>query len=362
MQQALTVFLLFMALTTKSFAASWNTSQFNTEIGSVVSSDNALILAPNDSGQILLSVPANQLILEENYRVSFKFADQPPSQIFVIWRTDSSTELYQKKFLPMGKSQPSIDMIGIEGWTGTAASLKFGFFARPGQKVSLLQASASEPGISDHVKNILANWSGFMTWAAADVNVYTGTRESSSGPYPAQIFAGLTLALIVLYIALRRKKATWQGAGLIVLCSWLTLDSFWQLQLWRQIGETKTQYGGMSSHEKLLASEDAPFVQFADAARPFITGTDARVFIAGSSDYQTMVSAYYMSPANTFWHRHGPELPDARYLRTGDYIVLLRASEINYQAAVGAITLADGKQLKVREHMSDSVGALLEVL
>ena len=85
----------------------------------------------------------------------------------------------------------------------------------------------------------------------------------------------------------------------------------------------------MSSHEKLLASEDAPFVQFADAARPLITGPDARVFIAGSSDYQTMVSAYYMSPGNVFWHRHGPELPDAEYLRAGDYVVLLRASAIS---------------------------------
>lgn len=365
MRTIFTTFSLLIFLIAKSnlaTAENWPASQFKTEIGNVVSIDKALVLTSNPGGQILVSVPAQHLPLRDSPRVSLKFAGFPPAQIFVIWRTDTSQELFQKGFRSFGKNKVSFDMTGVKGWNGKASSLEFGFLVQPGQQVGLLEARVFQPGISDRINEVLDNWLDFKVWWAVDVNLYTGTSEFSVGPYPAQIFAALSLAFILLYLALRRGKSKLQSVALIVFCSWLALDSFWQLRLWRQLTETRAQYAGKTSEEKLASSEDAVFAQFAAAARQRITRPDARVFIAGMHDYQTMVSAYYLSPINSYWHRHGPELPDAKFLQSGDYILLLRASNINYQPALSTIQLDNGKQLKVQEHMSDRVGMLLEVL
>ncbi|MEP4146523.1 MAG: hypothetical protein ABJL54_04830 [Halioglobus sp.] len=365
MRTILTTFLLLIFLIAKTSLATaenWSAPDFKIEIGNVVSLGRTLVLTSNPGGQILVSVPVQHLSLRDNPRVSLKFAESPPAQIFVIWRTDASQELFQKGFRSFGKSKISFDMTGIKGWNGKASSLEFGFLVQPGQQIGLLEASVYRPGISDRINEVLANWLDFKVWRPVDVNVYTGTSEFSVGPYPAQIFAAMSLALVLLYLAMRRGKSKLQSVALIVFCSWLALDSFWQLRLWRQLAETRVQYAGKTSEDKLAASEDAVFAQFAAAARQSITRPDARVFIAGMHDYQTMTSAYYLSPFNSYWHRHGPELPDAKYLQSGDYILLLRASDINYQPALSTIQLDTGTQLKVQEHMSDRLGVLLEVL
>jgi hypothetical protein len=357
--------IIFAALAIQSLnvvANNWNAAQFKSEIGNVLSTKDAFSLTSNESGQILVSVPVNKLSLDDNNRVSFKFAGQPPAQIFIIWRNNRSQELRQKGFRSMEKSNPSIDMTGITGWSGSASSMEFGFLTRPGQQINLLEARIFRPGMTDYIYGTLENWSSFRPWEPVDVNVYTGTNEFNKGPYPAPIFAGVTLAFILLYWLLRRKKASYQGGAIIIFCSWLTLDSLWQWQLWRQLIETRAQYGGLSSQEKLLASDDAVFFTFVDTAKGVMKQTDARVFIAGSNDYQTMVSAYFMAPRNTFLHRGGPELPKAKYLQRGDYILLLRASELHYQSTAGLIHFPDGQQIQVREHLSDRIGSLLEVL
>ena len=355
-------FLFLITVSSISIAETWSAPQFKAEIGNVVSLDSALTLTSNPNGQILVSVPASGLPLRENYRVSFKFAGHPPAQIFLVWRVESSQELFQKGFRSTGESELSFDLTDVRGWDGKASSLEFGFLVQPGQKIDLLEIRAFRPGLSEKVRAVFESWLEFKPWRFVDINVHTGTSQFLVGPYPAQVFAVITLSLVFLYCALWRRKSKPQSIALIIFCSWLILDSFWQLRLWRQVTETRVQYAGKTSEAKVAASEDALFAKFAVDAAARITRPDARVFVAGMQDYQAMVSAYYLSPINTYWHRHGPELPDAKYLKPGDFIFLLRASAINYQPTLSTLQLASGDQLKVKEHVSNPLGALLEVL
>ena len=311
---------------------------------------------------MLVSVPANGLSLDKNYRVSFKFAGQPPPQIFVVWRTSASAEVFQHGFRPLENREPAIDMRGVKGWSGSASSMELGFLLTPGQQVILIETRIFKPDVTDLLKETWESWLFFEPWKPVDVNIYTGTRVFNQGPYPVPFFAAVALLLLALYAALRKRKASYRGAALLIFCSWLALDALWQIKLWRQVSTTMAQYGGIDSRQKLLASEDAVIVRFADACHAVIDEPEARVFIAGSNEYHTMLAAYYMSPNNTFWHRRGPELPAAEYLQRGDYIVLLGANKLNYQRNTGFIHFENGGRLAVREHFADNFGALLEVL
>jgi hypothetical protein len=363
--KTLTALLVVMSLATGSssvFANSWGAGDFKPVIGTAEVRDKALTITANDSGQALVSVPAESLSLNDNPIVKFKFASRAPSQIFVIWRTGKSDQLHQQGFRSMGKPQPSFDMKGVGGWAGTASSLEFGFLTLPGNEVSLLEAHVYQPGLSDQLAELIDNWTLFRNWRPVDVNVYTGTSEFSRGLYPAPVFAGITLLCMILYVILRRRQTRWQAMAILVFCGWLALDALWQWRLWQQVSDTREQYAGLDSQQKMLASQDAPFVKFAQASQALITRPDARIFIAGSSDYQTMTTTYYLAPGNTFWHRNGPELPDASHLQAGDYIVLFRATELNYQPSAQTLLLEDGSALQVRELLADRVGTLLEVL
>lgn len=365
MGKTLTALLALAALATGSssvFADGWDASDFKPVIGTGKHEGKALTITANDSGQAMVSVPADGLSLKDNPVVKFKFASRAPSQIFIIWRTGDSEQIHQQGFPSMGKPQPSFNMEGIAGWTGTASALQFGFLTPPGTEVSLLEAQVYEPALRDELEELIENWTQFRNWRPVDVNVYTGTSEFSRGPYPAPVLAGLTLLLMVLYGILRGRQTRWQTMAMLVFCGWLSLDALWQWRLWQQVSETRKQYAGLDSQQKMLASEDAPFVKFAQASQALITRPDARIFIAGSSDYQTMATTYYLSPGNTFWHRKGPELPNASHLQAGDYIVLFRVTELNYQPSAQTLLLKDGSALQVRELLADRVGALLEVL
>jgi hypothetical protein len=357
--------LLFVILLTQSvtvLADRWSSSDLRLEVGSLISEEQYLTLAANPSGQILVSVPVEGLSLDANYIVSLNFSGQPPEQIFIVWQTDTSDQFYQKGFYSLGSRDPSIDMKGTEGWSGTAKSLEFGFITQPGIKVKLREARLYQPGLADYLGDVLNNWSELRRWQLFDINMHTGARQSYSGPFPAPFFAALCLVFLAIYIMVYRGSVSWKAVGLIIFCAWLALDSFWHVKLWYRVIETTDRYGDLNVEQKALSSEYAPYAKFAGSVQRIIDRAGARVFVAGSRDYEAMSTAYYLSPINTFWHRNGPELPDAKYLRAGDYIALLRANNVNYQPGIGAIVLIDNSQIKVQKRLSHDVGILLEVL
>lgn len=151
------------------------------------------------------------------------------------------------------------------------------------------------------------------------------------------------------------------GGAVIIFTAWVALDAFWQWRLWQQLDATRARYASLGSSEKPLASEDAVIARLTDRARDVIDNPEQRVFIASQSDSNGMRAAYYMSPFNTYWHRHGKELPETKYLRTGDYILIVRPSTVLYNREAGRIRLPLGEELDVIEKYADDSGLVLEV-
>ena len=113
---------------------------------------------------------------------------------------------------------------------------------------------------------------------------------------------------------------------MIFLACWLVLDLVWQNRLLRQVAHSHFTFAGLSNEEKLAAGPDARLYRSIAAVKAHINEPDARVMVATSDLYAGMRAAYFLYPLNAYWRLERPEIPDAQYLRKGDYILLLKPS------------------------------------
>lgn len=353
--------LLFVCTFSPAQAEDVAYTRFTVDLGEIVNTDDGLTVLANEQGQVLLRVPAANLELDPNQRVRFRFGGQPPAEIYLLWQPEGAGQLLQHGFVNYGNPTPFIELNTVAGWEGRVEHLQFGFLVAPNAEVTLRDVRISLPRWSDKLSDTVASWLVFRPWIPRDINVYTGTRDFNVGPFPAPVIAAGIALLLACYLLLRRRQARWTVIALLVFCGWLVLDGLWQWRLWQQLEVTRDRYAGVDSERKPLVSEDALIARFAARAAEQINRDDARVFIASMSDSDGMRAAYYMSPLNTYWNRRGIELPEKRYLRQGDYILVVGGSRLLYNRGLGLVRLPSGEDVAVHERLVDNVGLLLEV-
>ena len=355
------IFLIVTIVPATALAQTWSAADLSVEMGTVAAREPALTVKANQQGQVLLGIPASGMALHTTHRAHFTFQGPPPARIYLIWRRSNAKQLLQHGFATNGSARPTLDLGSVTGWQGHAESLQVGFLLEPGAEVTLQEISLNTPGMLEVMSMALQNWSTFRPWLPVDINLLTGTREFNKGPYPAQVFAISTLLLLLAYLAWRRRRAKWTGVAMVIFCSWLALDALWQWRLWQQLGVTRATYEGLDSEGKILASERGGIANLARQAHRAIDTADPKIYVASQSDRDGMNAAYYLSPYNTYWYRHGAELPENDYLQTGDYILVVKPSITLYDRSKGLMRLPPGQPINVVEHYADEVGLLLEV-
>ncbi|TDG12123.1 hypothetical protein E2F43_17385 [Seongchinamella unica] len=357
------VLVAFGLATLDARAEVWPAGLAKPLMGTATPQGEGIILQPNAAGQVLLEFPVEQLSLAANPRVRLRFDGPPPLQVYLLWRNSiDGAPLHQFKYLPRDNPTPIIDMADHANWQGEAQLLQLGFRGPPGQKIHFIDMAIYQPGLADHLRDLWQNWGAFSGWKPADINVYTGTRDFSSGPFPTPVFATLVFAAVAVYLLLARRNASWTGVGLIVFCGWLMLDGLWQVRLWQQVELTWSTFSGASNDEKLARADDAAFSNLARKASEFIGNPQAQVFIATRSDSAGMKTAYYLAPLNVYWHRHGPELPDLDTLAAGNFILLLRPSALRLDVEKNLLIDGRGNPLPIAIRYQDRTGLLLEVM
>jgi hypothetical protein len=178
-------------------------------------------------------------------------------------------------------------------------------------------------------------WRAYRPWVTQSINNYTAV-DTYAIPFAPVPTAALWLALSLLFygvlLAICRTKRTfdWHVVGGVTLACWISLDAFWQIRLLHQLIDTHHQFFGKSPHEKLAAAQDGELYAFISRGLARVESPSPRFFLGTSDDYLGVRGSYHLYPGNVFWKRHGPELPDTEYLRTGDFIVIVRPSTSEY--------------------------------
>jgi len=362
-----TLFFFTSFVSPAAVASDWSPRQFTIEQGTAVADGNEMSLVADATGIVAFTVPVNGQLLQKNPLLTLFVDGQLPQRVMVYWQTkNAESKLARVEIAPPVTGSTTYNFDDINGWEGSVEMLGLALQGAPHQRIKVHMVSLGSPTLSDKLKTYWYNWSVHRGWRTSDINFITGTSEFNQLPYPAPYFAGLAVVVLTLFglihlLRRRTRSFSWQVIGCIILFSWIISDTFWHARLWQQVSQTWTTFGGKTAWGKLLASEDASLVLLTHNARQQISKPDARVFIASSSDVSGMLSAYYMSPFNPYWHRGGPELPDGDVFEAGDYILMVPPSQINYDARAGIVRRPGETALKVRQEYSNDTGVLLKV-
>jgi hypothetical protein len=362
------VFIFATHVTLAEADSEWPTGKFTLEQGTVVADSGVSTLLADSSGVVAFILPTSGELLQTNPLITLTLDGQMPQRVIIYWRTqDAGNEVSQTEVAPPVAGSTTYNLSDVPGWQGAVSTLGIALRGVPHQRFNISKVSLWSSSWLDTLTEYFHNWKGHRGWLVSDINFITGTRAFGQTPHLVPYSVGLVaitlVVLAVTHLLWRRAHLLhWKSLGFIVLCVWIISDSFWHGRLWQQAFQTWSIFGGKTTHEKLQASDDAPIVALTQNARQRISRLNARIFIASSSDTVGMLTAYYMSPLNTFWHRGGPELPSGDVFIDGDYILMAQPSEVEYDNGSGIIRRPGKAGLKVREEYRSDDGVLLRVM
>ena len=224
----------------------------------------------------------------------------------------------------------SIAMHEFNEWDGAIEDITVLLMSKEASALTVTDISLHPASATLQLRSILSDLGSFAPWKRAQMNTHTGAAKVASF-YPVPLVVTLMLLSFVAYgvvviLSRGRPAFSWTVPAMIFLACWLVLDLVWQNRLLRQVAHSHFTFAGLSTEEKLAAGPDAKLYRSIAAVKAHINEPDARVMVATSDLYAGMRAAYFLYPLNAYWRLERPEIPDAQYLRKGDYILLLKPS------------------------------------
>ena len=320
----------------KSPALTWGLEDIQVDRGTVTQAAEGLLIRLNDNGQAIITFPVTGSLPDGYRSLHLAFTEiLADVDIVVLWRPDAEgRDIESHRVLKNSQRDVWLSARELQSWSGEMKSFGIALLGRPDTTFMLEEVSVGPAYLSHRIRATLADWTGYIPWHPSSVNVHTGytTRASYMAAPVFRLFWALSaLAYMTLRFFSRKKmQSDWRVIGGIFLACWIVLDLIWQQNLLRQLGHTFETFYGKDTKAKLAAGPDGSLVDFIDAVKREIPLANARVFVASRYDYWGMLSNYYLYPHNVYWRRHGPELPQAKHLRSGDYIVLVKPTDVHF--------------------------------
>lgn len=256
-----------------------------------------------------------------------------------------------------------INTAELPGWTGELKDVYLSLFGKPGQQVVVDDFSLHAPSPTRRFAALYDDWTFYEPWDRAAMNTHTGVTRVASF-YPLILAAGwllLSVGCYTLYVLAGRgsRAFDWQATGLIFLACWLAIDATWQQRLLYQVLDTREQFSGLSSDEKLRVGPDAKIVAFVEQLREHIP-PESRVFVTSDDDYEALRTAYYLYPLNVYW-RMRLGLPTSNYIKSGDFITVMNSPEVRYNKRKGILIIPSTGRLPADRVVDERFGELYRV-
>ena len=349
-------------------AIAWNAATARVESGTATRIDQDLHLRLNESGRALVTLPTPRVKSSDYPFLHLAFANAPKNlSVLILWRTVQTGEevfVYQIRGNP-GESL-WLATRELKDWTGDITSLGMVIQGQPGDEVIVTDVSVFPASLPHQLQAIYSDWTSFSPWDHSSINHHRGVRSAAAPFYPVPVMAAfLALSLLaytlLLFLLRADTRFDWRVVATIFLTGWISLDLIWQEKLLRQLAETYETFPDKDTRGKLAVGLDAELVEFVARVKGRLESPDSRIFVSSTDDYLGMRGAYYLYPFNVFWQRHEPELPRGKYLRSGDYIVLVRPTEISFDPATKTLQTPENKALSVEPVISLRMGSLFRV-
>ena len=325
-----------------------------------------LVLELDEQGKAIIELPAQGVSLGDHPFLALQAGPGSDLMRFMlIWRHGPRAQV-QRRELPA--PSPDVLLINLsehEQWRGSANLLAIAATGEPGKTIALEMAALRSSSLGNILSSTWQYWTRFTGLRQNATNAHSGVSPGSSNwsatPYVALLL--LPLCLIFLSKRVRRHKTTayyYLLAGIFL--GWLFLDALW-LSLWsEQAKDTRSQYAHLPIEERLRQGEWGRIYRFVEAIKQLDEKPDdRRYFIASEDEFLRLLTHFHMLPRASYWDRGTPELPDEKYLRSGDYVVVTNPSQWRFDTQKSVLSIQGRAPIPAEEVLHDSTGAVYEL-
>ena len=346
----------------------WSADSIRVDSGAGTVTTAGLELELGESGRAVLAFPIPPLDSDKYPSLHLGFANKPVNaNLLVLWRTVATGEEVHVYRAPVDSRKSQwLATREMSGWTGSITSLGLVILGQPGERITLTDFAVFPMSLLQQQKTLAADWTKFTAWKHNSINAHPGVSSTASSIYPVPVaIAILALGLIFYRLLLLVLGPTasfdWRVVAGIFLTCWISLDLLWQEKLLTQLGQTYGTFYGKDTREQLAIGPDAELVGFVTAVNQQLAPQDARIFVSSASDYLGMRGAYYLYPSNVYWKRGGGELPDLKYLHSGDYVVVIEPTDTRFDSLTQNLSIPENRSLGVEPLLSHPMGKLFRV-
>lgn len=253
----------------------------------------------------------------------------------------------------------------LKGWTGDINSVQLFFFGPAGELIGIRDFAVFPASPAHQLQAILSDLQGYESWNRAAMNTHSGVTPVSSF-YPVPLAVALlslsALAYGLLLLVFRnRLKFNLRVMALLFLACWISLDLVWQNQLLHQVADTYRTFVGRNTPQKHAVGPDAALYRFIAQVKPLMHPEDARVFVDSGDEYQGLRAAYYLYPFNVYWPEPGQKFPSRQQLRSGDYIVLIPPTTLQFIPLGRRLAFSPNNVVRVELILRDAMGTVVRM-
>ena len=298
--------------------------------------------------------------------------DKTPVQLAWIERS-APDRVNEVALVHYGMESGQVSLADIPEWRGviTGIGLRIrGPLPKPITVRSLTLKPAS-PSAFFLLASLWREWTAFEGWKGYTINFVVGGPLKTALPPTPTAAAWFGLSSLIYIVLVLKRKVSWsiQAFAVFFLVAWLALDARWQLDLWRQLQLTYSQFAGKNWREKHLADVDGRLFRFIESVKEKLSDTDGlkpfRLFVVSakpSTDtfYQRARAHYHLLPYNVFSRLSHP--PSSQIAKEGDYVLILRPlPHLSYDPNNRLLQWNNGNSLAVDPVYSTQLGVLFKV-
>lgn len=250
----------------------------------------------------------------------------------LAWRSDATGEQVHEVEIPVEEGEPrGVLLSGHPHWRGQITGFAVILHGALTSAVMFDEVLFTAGGLGDTFRELYKSWMWFERWSLRSINYLNGGSPTQLLTLPFVLGAASVLvAAVLLFVAPRLHwRPTGAALAFVILAGWLVLDVRWAGNLAQQNLATIQQFGGRSAEARQRAAEDGGVYEFAKRAEATIE-PDARVFVVASDAFVRARLAFHLRPHNVWFDPHTDRIPEAKWLKPGDHLVVLARRGIGF--------------------------------
>lgn len=303
----------------------------------VADKSNFIVAATDASGIAVITIDTPNLDAADYRRIRWRAVSvDPEATLVTAWRSASSPGKTLTAPVTVHGADLHVSRPAPPEWSGRIEGIALTIHGTLRQPLFIQEVRIDAMGAGDIIADRLDDWFDFRHWNGLSINAAVGGPQEQPVWMPI-VAAVIALTAILIVLTRGRGRMTRSGQKLaivvIVATAWIVLDARWLWGRMHQTAATASTFAGKTPRDKHIADVDGYVYAFAEQLTARLPKTPVRIYIASDDQYFGGRLAYHLYPHNANMNREWGGLPAPDRLKAGEYVVVFRRRNVQYDPA-----------------------------